>query len=408
MFALLVQRNFLLLWVAHTISILGDYVFFIAITFWIYELTGSASATGAVLIISTAPMVLFAPLAGLVVDRWDRRRIMFVAEGARALLFLSLLCAVLVQPSTLWPIYLVAFIQSALAAFFWPARGAMLPQMIESSALLTSNALYMASDSVVRIIAPSLSAFVLLRLGPSGVIIVDAASFIISAGSICLLTPIVSQQVEGILLRRGRHGLKGNRVASPHVDARTNGGGYAGASHHIVGLLVLSALVAYVAGTLSILLPVFVHTVLQAGPLAYGWMLTGQALGEGGMSLLVGPLLRGRARAISFVSGCLVVGGLVLIFLARIHMLLLGLLLNMVFGAVMAASSIQLLTWLQKSSDRRFSGKVLATYTGVQALAQVVGMGLVGALVGGVGVLWLMVFDGGLYIVGGGLIWLLL
>lgn len=171
---------------------------------------------------------------------------------------------------------------------------------------------------------------------------------------------------------------------------------------------MLGAIVAYIAGTLSILLPVFVHTVLRAGPLAYGWMLTAQALGEGGMSLLVGPLLRGRARAISFMSRCLVVGGLMLILLVRIHMLLPGLLLNMIFGAVMAVTSIQLLTWLQRGSDRRFSGKVLATYTGVQALAQVVGMGLAGALVGGVGVLWLMVFDGGLYVVAGGLLWLLL
>jgi hypothetical protein len=53
--ALLSQQNFCLLWVAHTISILGDYVFFIAMTFWIYEQTGSASATGAVLIASTVP-----------------------------------------------------------------------------------------------------------------------------------------------------------------------------------------------------------------------------------------------------------------------------------------------------------------------------------------------------------------
>lgn len=224
MFALLVQRNFLLLWVAHTISILGDYVFFIAMTFWVYERTGSASATGAVLIISTAPMVLFAPLAGFVVDRWDRRKIMFIAEIARALLFLGLLCALLVQPSMLWSIYLVAFVQSALAAFFWPARGALLPQMIESSALLASNALYMTSDSVVRIIAPSLSALVLLRLGPLGVIIIDAASFIVSAASVCLLTPVVSQQIEGVLLPRGRIVPQGNQVASQNVDARTNGG----------------------------------------------------------------------------------------------------------------------------------------------------------------------------------------
>src|SRR5437879_3575694 len=111
MFTLLSQRNFFLLWIAHTISILGDYVFFIAITFWIYEQTGSASATGLVLITSTIPGILFAPLAGVIVDRWNRRNIMLVAESARAVLFLGLLDSIIVQPHTLWPIYVVGFVQ---------------------------------------------------------------------------------------------------------------------------------------------------------------------------------------------------------------------------------------------------------------------------------------------------------
>ncbi len=411
MFALLAQRNFLLLWVAHTISISGDYIFFIAMTFWIYERTGSASATGAVLIVATIPMFLFAPLAGMVVDRWDRRRIMFLAEGARAVLFLGLLCAVLVQPSTLWPIYLVAFVQSALAAFFWPARGALLTQMIEPSALLASNALYMASDSVVRIIAPSLSAFVLLRGGLPGIIIVDSASFIISAGSVCLLTPITSRQIESVLPLRRRIVLESeeNRALPPNTGMPTKEGDQVGADRRISVPLVLVAIVAYTAGTLSILLPVFVHTVLLAGPLAYGWLLTAQALGEGGMSVLVG---RGSAwrqsRVIGFISACLVVGGLLLLLLAHIHMLLPGLLLNLVFGAVTTATSVQLLTWLQKDSDRRFAGRVLTAYAGVQALAQVVGMGMAGMMVSGMGVTWLIMFDGGLYVVGGALVWILL
>lgn len=176
MLALLSQRNFCLLWVAHTISILGDYVFFIAMTFWIYEQTGSASATGAVLIASTVPSLLFAPLAGMLVDRWNRRSVMFAAESARTVLFLGLLGAVIVQPQVLWPVYVVGFVQSALATFFWPARSALLPQLIEPSSLFAANALYMVSDSGLRVIAPSLSAFILLRFGPPGVIAIDIAS----------------------------------------------------------------------------------------------------------------------------------------------------------------------------------------------------------------------------------------
>ncbi len=402
MFALLGQRNFLLLWVAHTISILGDYVFFVAITFWIYERTGSAAATGAVLVVSTIPMFLFAPVAGMVVDRWDRRRIMLLAEGARAVLFLGLLVVVIARPSTLWPIYVVAFVQSALGTFFWPARGALLPQMIELSALLTSNALYMLSDSIVRILAPSLSALVLLRLGPPGVIIVDAASFITLAGSVYLLNPAMSQRIKGVSPLGERIVPEEDRVSN--ADVPTTRGERVGVKRRVGGLLVLGAIVAYTAGTLSILLPVFVHTTLLAGPLAYGWLLTAQAIGEGGMSVLMGQgsIWGGRVRSIGFVSGSLALGGLMLMLIVRIHILLPGLLLNLSFGAMTAATSVQILTWLQKSTDRRFFGRALVAYTGVQALTQVVGMGIASVMTSRVGVGWLIVFDGGSYIVGSG------
>jgi len=405
--ALLTQRNFLLLWIAHTISILGDYVFFIAITFWMYERTGSAEATGAMLIVSTVPVVLFAPLAGMVVDRWNRRNIMLCAEIARAILFLGLLVVVvLVQPSVLWPIYVVAFVQSALAAFFWPARSALLPQMIKSSALLASNSLYMLSDSVVRILAPSLSALILLRLGLPGIIILDAASFIISAGSICLLTSPKSQSLEDVLLseRSGEsRAIPLNANAPANVEEER-----VDASRRIRGLLMLGAIVTYTMGTLSILLPVFVRTMLFAGPLTYGWLLTSQAIGEGAMSLLMGrgSARRQKVRVISFVSGCLVVGGLALVLIVYLHMFISSLLLNLVFGAVTAATSVQLLTWLQQRVTGRFTGTALAAYAGVQAMAQVGGMGVASVMASRVGVVELILFDAGLYVVGSVLVWI--
>lgn len=420
MFALLSQRNFFLLWAAHTISILGDYVFFIAITFWVYEQTNSASATGLVLITSTIPAVLFAPLAGVTVDRWDRRCIMLVAESSRAILFLGLLGVVIVQPHALWPIYIVGFVQSALAAFFWPARSALLPQMVEPPSLLAANALYMVSDGAVRVIAPTLSTFMLFHLGSPGVIIVDAMSFVISVGCVCLLTTAPLQHDEAVSLPRRRQpfailassgenaqppqdaSIPAKRERRIHVDA--------GTWYRISGPLILGAIIAYTAGTLNILLPIFVRTMLSSGPLAFGWMLTAQAIGEGTMSVLLGRT-RTRRRHLSmivFVSGCLTVGGLTLIIIAYMHMLLPGLVLSLIFGAVTAAMTVQLLTFLQQRTTNRLLGRVLATYTAIQALAQVGGMGVASAVAVHVGVMWLLAFDGALYLLGSALVWLLL
>ncbi len=413
MFALLAQRNFFLLWAAHTISILGDYVFFIAITFWVYAQTGSATATGAVLITSAVPIPLFAPLAGVFVDRWDRRRIMLVAESARALLFLGLLGMFLVQPRALWPIYVVGFLQSALAAFFWPARSALLPQFIQPPALLAANALYLVSDSGVRVIAPALSAFALLHLGPASVILTDAATFLLSAGCISLFMLPTAPQGDVVSLAIGKPSSE--RLAKPEKQALS--GQRPGVSTKRArwtspesGLLLLGALIAYTAGTLSILLPIFVQITLSAGPLAYGWLLTAQAVGEGAISLLLGRLSP-RARQVrmtGFVSGSLALGALALILIAFIHRLVPDLFLNVLFGAAMAATSVSLLTLLQQRVTNRLLGRTLAAYTAAQALAQVGGMGIASVLVAHIGVSWFLTFDGALCLLGSGFAFLLL
>jgi DHA3 family macrolide efflux protein-like MFS transporter len=417
MFALLSQRNFFLLWVAHTISITGDYVFFIAITFWIYEQTGSALATGAVLISSSIPIILFAPLAGRIVDRWDRRGIMLAAESARAVLFLGLLGAIIVQPHVLWPIYVVGFLQTALAAFFWPARSALIPKMIEPPSLLAANALYMVSDSGVRIVAPSLSAFALLHLGPAGIVAIDAITFVISAGSVYLLTSTPGQQTQFASSLRTNPASaifpssEGNSSLTGVVEISLKKGRRirTGSDANVGGLFFLGSIVAYIAGTLSILFPIFVHTTLAAGPLAYGWMLTAQAIGEGAMSLLLGrmPTRGGHWGVIGYISGCFVVGGLVLMLIVHLPMLVSSLLLNLIFGLTTAGITVQLLTCLQQRFAGCLLGRTLATYAAIQALARVGGMVVASATAALIGVVWLLAFDGVLYLLGAGLVWMI-
>ncbi len=91
MLAILRQRNFALLWFGGLVSMVGDWVLITALPFYIYAQTGSTLAAGAILIASTVPSLLFSSISGVFVDRWDRRRIMIVANLARGGLMLLLL-----------------------------------------------------------------------------------------------------------------------------------------------------------------------------------------------------------------------------------------------------------------------------------------------------------------------------
>lgn len=391
MLTLLLRREFSLLWMAHNISIVGDYVFFMAITFWIYQQTGSALATGLILIVSTIPGILFAPLTGMLVDRWKQQYILLVAESARALLFIALFFSLMVQPQLLWPIYVVGFAQSALATFFWSARSALLPRLLEANMLLTANALYTASDSAVRIIAPALAAFILLHLGPLGVAGINAITFVFSTGCTCLLIASSFHFKQAIQLPEKKS------MVGKTLLKRQN----------ISGLLALAFIIAYTAGTLSVIFPVFAQTILLVDPLVFSWLITAQAVGETIISLLLGrlPGKQDTVKIAIFLSGSLVCGGCMLILLIIFPTIASSLVCTFVFGMATAGVTVYIFTLLQQRTAQHFPGRALATYTAIQNLAQVSGLGIASLLTDHIGEVWFFVFNGGLYVLGGVLTW---
>ena len=84
MLAALRQRNFAYLWFGQAISLIGDWVLFVALPFYVYALTGSTLATGIMFIVQTIPMIFFGSVAGVFIDCWDRKRTMFIANLAQA------------------------------------------------------------------------------------------------------------------------------------------------------------------------------------------------------------------------------------------------------------------------------------------------------------------------------------
>jgi MFS family permease len=147
MFKLLRQRNFGLLWFAGLTSMIGDWVLFIALPIYTYNLTQSSLATGIMFMAGTLPRILLGSVAGVYVDRWDRQRTMVIADLSRAVLLLLLL---LVRSAEwIWIIYLVAFLQAIISQFFGPAENALLPQLVDESQLVAANSLNSLNNNPV-------------------------------------------------------------------------------------------------------------------------------------------------------------------------------------------------------------------------------------------------------------------
>jgi MFS family permease len=195
MLAVLRQRNFGLLWAGQIISMVGDWVLFVSLPFYIYTLTGSTMATGIMFIVQTIPRLFFGSVAGVFVDRWNRKYTMVIVNLIQALILVPL---ILVRSQDLiWIIYLCAFADSLVSQFFSPAQTALIPMLVEEKDLLSANSLNSMSQELTRLVGPSLGGLLFGLLGVSSVITLDLISFLFSAALVALiLIPAMSTAAE--------------------------------------------------------------------------------------------------------------------------------------------------------------------------------------------------------------------
>jgi len=173
MLAALRQRNFALLWLVTLISLIGDRALMTALPFYIYQQTGSTLAMAGMFGAFYLPGFLFGSVAGVFVDRWNRKRILVVTNVIQSGVMLLLLA---VQSSAwLWLVLLVTFTQMTLAMFTMPAEGALLPSLVDEDHLVAANALTGLGNTIARLVGPLLGGIVIGFFGLTSVVLIDSA-----------------------------------------------------------------------------------------------------------------------------------------------------------------------------------------------------------------------------------------
>ncbi|MDZ4699658.1 MAG: MFS transporter [Rhodothermales bacterium] len=173
------NANFRRLWAGQLVSLLGDWFNTIALYSLIASLTGSPLAMGGVFLFKMVPWALASPVAGLLVDRFNRRQIMIVADLLRAVAVLGFL---LVDRAEHVPLaYLLIALQVIIGSVFDPAKSASLPNITSPRELITANALSSASWSVMLAIGAGVGGLATEWLGIRAVFLIDSATYLVSA-----------------------------------------------------------------------------------------------------------------------------------------------------------------------------------------------------------------------------------
>lgn len=188
----LTHRPFALLWSGQTISRLGDNLHRIALAWWVLEKTGSATAMGTVLIFSQIPLLIFLLIGGIVVDRFPRIRIMFIADVLCGVIVTFIAVFSWLDLLQLWHIYIASLLFGLVEAFFFPAYQAVIPQIMPRDMLTSANSLNGLSGRLTGIVGPILGAGLVAAGGTSLAFGLNAISFFVS--TLCIF-PIFREEL---------------------------------------------------------------------------------------------------------------------------------------------------------------------------------------------------------------------
>jgi MFS family permease len=286
------------LWAARTVSQWGDTVNFVALALLIYELTGSGLGVTGVVVAEILPILLLAPLAGPLVDRWPRVGVMVASDLFRLVLMLVLA----LWNDSPWVVYAIALGMSVGAVFFNPAAGSVLPAIVARDGLVAANSGIWTAAVLSQVALAPMAGLMIVTVGYEAAFVVNAASYAVSAVVLRGLHP--SQRVE--------------QVERRHLLAEAREGLGVLVQHHLLrALAVGQAMAALSAGATSALLVVLAEERLGVTGAGYGSLIA--AIGVGAA---IGPLVLVRrlsdpSRPV-FVFGPFALRGLVDLVLAAV------------------------------------------------------------------------------------------
>ena len=393
------NRSFMALWLGQTISFIGDYFYWLAIPIMVERLTGSSLLVGLSVISSALPMLVLGPVAGVFVDRWDRKRTMIVSDVARALLVL--ICLTVRTPDQVWIYYVVAFLMSSVSRFFFPAQNASLPLIVrDRDDLLAANGLMQIVQTLGLLIGPALAGFSIALWGEQVAFLVDSATFLVSATAI--LTMTVPRTTAGRQVAKAG----GGELAAVWAELR-EGILYLFGNRTMVGVLLCLSVVQLGIGAINVTWVPFMQRTFHLGPEGLGAVDTAQGLGMalGGVALgFVAARFGKRDLAgwsILFIGGMIALIGLspswslVNVFpglgleaeLAQmtvggrlLHMPLMLLLYSMLLGVALVPAQSALMTMMQLAVPDLKRGRVGSALNALTTAAGLFSMAVAAAL----------------------------
>ncbi|MFN8373388.1 MAG: MFS transporter [Anaerolineae bacterium] len=172
------MRAFTLVWIGQFVSILGTAMTQFGLTIWAYQITGQATALALVGFFNFAPTIILSPIAGALVDRWNRKLVMMLSDLGAGIATIFVVIMYATNNLQMWHLYVAGAFTGAFQAFQFPAYSASISLMLRKEDYARASGMMMLAESAPNIIAPVTASFLLAAVGLSGIMVIDIVTFV--------------------------------------------------------------------------------------------------------------------------------------------------------------------------------------------------------------------------------------
>jgi MFS family permease len=349
---MLAGRDFRLLWLGQSVSILGDQFYLVALPWLVLYLTGSTLTLGSVLLTATLARVAFQLLGGAISDMVSQRKLMIVSSVVRAVVCAVLSILVLSHQIRLWHLFIIVAVFGMADAFFAPALRAFVPTVVATENLVAGNSLLNGTSLLAMFIGPSLAGLLIAAMGTAGAFAIDTCSFVFVSICLFLMKGRTVSEPENVTTKKTSPG-------SHMLQSIWQGLRYTWREPTLRALIIMTAAVEFAfAGPFTVGLAALALK-FAGGATAFGALLS--SLGAG---LVIGVLVVNAVHArFSFersVRWSITGLGIGLALLGLVPSVIWACVLMVVIGIIAGYIQVLVSTWLQTKSNPQMRGRVMS------------------------------------------------
>ncbi|MBN2120863.1 MAG: MFS transporter [Candidatus Omnitrophica bacterium] len=358
---ILKNRNFFLFWLGQVISQFGDRLTQIALIGLVYKRLGTSSlALAKIMFFTILPVFLINPLAGVYVDRWDKRRTMYVSDFIRGILIL-ILATFVINFSNFLPLYIIIFLAFCVGRFFIPAKMSLIPLLVCDKEIFMANSLVSVTANVAAILGFGIGGVIVEAWGPKGGFILDSFTFFLS--SILILS--ITLKTQGLfkssdLLELGKEVVE---VEKSLFREFKEGIKYLLSKQSTMFSIKTLSILFSCLGALYVVFIVFIQQTLNTATKDLGFLAVGLGIG-----LFTGSLVYGRfahkfslTRTVDFM---LFLSSLFLVIFVTVIKYIpntfLGWVFSFVLGGLAAPIVVGCNSLIHKKSENNFWGRIFS------------------------------------------------